>query len=165
MELLRIIDAGAADDPQMKYGFLLHDIGKLAVPDAILGKPRALTPEEWHVIRAHPATGRSILEDIPFLQGAREIVYAHHERWDGAGYPLGLRGEEIPFGARVFPLADALDAMTTDRPYRRAMPMAIARDKLAEAAGTQFWPDAVEALRAISIEQLEELRGADGDIR
>ena len=110
-----------ADDPQFEYGFLLHDIGKLAIPDAVLAKEGALTEAEWEQIRAHPAAGRNILARIPFLAGASEIVYAHHERWDGSGFPQGLVGDEIPLGARIFPLADAFDAMTTERPYRAAI--------------------------------------------
>ncbi len=162
LAMVEALDPNRAHDEQLEYGFLLHDIGKLAIPDAILGKAGSLSSEEWAVIREHPAVGRRILADIPFLGGALEIVYAHHERWDGQGYPEGIGGEDLPFGARVFPLADALDAMTSDRPYRRGMTMAVARDRLAEASGTQFWPDAVEALLSIPIGHLEELRREPG---
>jgi ribonuclease P protein subunit RPR2 len=141
-------------DPQFEYGFLLHDVGKLTVPDAVLTKPGKLTPEEWAVMRQHPEAGRSILADIPFLAGAREIVYAHHERWDGQGYPRGLAGEEIPLGARIFPLADAFDAMTSDRPYRRALPFEVALEELRNGSGSQFWADAVDAFLGVDHEEL-----------
>ncbi|HXW39394.1 MAG TPA: HD domain-containing phosphohydrolase, partial [Acidimicrobiales bacterium] len=140
------------------YGFLLHDVGKLAVPDAILAKSGALTEEEWEQIRAHPASGRTILEGIPFLAGASEIVYCHHERWDGKGFPRGLQGDEIPLGARIFPIADAFDAMTTSRPYRDEMPMDYARREILNGSGTQFWPDAVAAFMSISTDELQSIR-------
>ena len=158
MALVEVLDPAKGADQQLEYGFLLHDIGKLAVPDAILQKAGSLTAEEWAVLREHPAVGRRILADIPFLSGALEIVYAHHERWDGQGYPEGIGGEDLTFGARLFPLVDALDAMTSDRPYRKGMPMAVARDRLAEASGTQFWPEAVAALMEIPVARLEALR-------
>ncbi len=147
-----------ADDPQFEYGFLLHDIGKLAVPDNVLAKEGALTDAEWDQIRAHPAAGRNILSRIPFLAGASEIVYAHHERWDGTGFPRGLVGDEIPLGARIFPLADAFDAMTTARPYRAAMAIDEALAELRRMSGSQFWPDAVDAFMAISCERLESIQ-------
>ncbi len=166
MTVTAIVAPAHRDDPQFEYGFLLHDVGKLAVPDAVLIKDGALTDDEWEQIRAHPASGRTILERIPFLKGASEIVYCHHERWDGKGFPQGLAGEEIPLGARIFPIADAFDAMTTSRPYREAMPLDAARAELVRGAGTQFWPDAVDAFMAIPSEVLEEIRrgtlGASG---
>lgn len=158
MMLTRVVAPAAADDPQMEYGFLLHDVGKLMVPDAVLAKPGELTPEEWVLIHRHPEAGCSILEDIPFLDGAREIVYAHHERWDGRGYPRGLSGEAIPLGARIFPICDAFDAMTSDRPYRRALGTAEAMTEVKQGSGSQFWPDAVEAFLSIPKGQLEEIR-------
>ncbi|MGH9267747.1 MAG: HD-GYP domain-containing protein, partial [Acidimicrobiales bacterium] len=156
--LMRVLEPEKAGDLQFEYGFLLHDIGKLGVPDAVLAKSTPLTGEERELMDRHPEIGRRILEDIPFLAGAKEIVYAHHERWDGEGYPRGLKGLEIPLGARVFPLADCLDAMTTDRPYRKAMPMDQALDEIRKGSGTQFWPEAVEALGSISEEELEAAR-------
>jgi HD-GYP domain-containing protein (c-di-GMP phosphodiesterase class II) len=147
-----------ADDPQFEYGFLLHDIGKLAVPDAILAKEGALTEAEWEQIRAHPAAGRNILARIPFLAGASEIVYAHHECWDGSGFPQGLAGDEIPLGARIFPLADAFDAMTTDRPDHAAMSLDEALVELRRMSGRQFWPDAVDAFLSIPRERLESIK-------
>jgi ribonuclease P protein subunit RPR2 len=146
-----------AHDPQFEYGFLLHDIGKLMVPDVVLNKPGALTDDEWKIMRAHAEKGRSILDDIDFLAGAREIVYCHHERWDGNGYPRGLREMEIPLGARIFPLCDAFDAMTTNRPYRSAMPMEDALDRVRDGAGTQFWAEAVDAFMSISHDVLEPI--------
>lgn len=158
---LMMMDSIAPDearDPQYEYGFLLHDVGKLAVPDAVLGKDGPLTDEEWKVMRLHPETGGRILDEIPFLALAKEIVYSHHERWDGKGYPLGLKGDEILLGARVFPIADSFDAMTSDRPYRKAMSTQDALVEIRDGSGTQFWPEAVEAFLSISIEKLEEVR-------
>jgi ribonuclease P protein subunit RPR2 len=154
MLLTSIVSPEHAKDPQFEYGFILHDIGKLKVPDQVLNKPGPLSDEEWELMRAHPAEGRSILDGIAFLEGAREIVYCHHERWDGQGYPRGLRDEQIPVGARIFLISDAFDAMTTDRPYRAAMTAGHAREGLRSASGTQFWPDAVEAFMAIPDEVL-----------
>ena len=101
----------------LEHGVLLHDIGKIGIPDAILLKPGPLTPEEWKIMRTHPEIGKRVIENIPFLRGAVPIVYHHHEKWDGTGYPRGLKGEEIPLGARIFAVVDAFDAMTFDRPY------------------------------------------------
>jgi response regulator RpfG family c-di-GMP phosphodiesterase len=108
----------------LSHGVLLHDIGKIGIPDAILLKPGPLTPEEWTIMRRHAGIGKRLIENIPFLAGAVPIVFHHHERWDGTGYPLGLRGEDIPLGARIFSIVDAFDAMTFDRPYSRAIPVA-----------------------------------------
>ena len=146
-----------ASDPQFEFGFLLHDVGKLMVPDEVLNKPGALTDAEWLIMRAHAEKGRSILEGIDFLEGARDIVYAHHERWDGRGYPQGLRETEIPLGARIFPLCDAFDAMTSDRPYRKALPMAKAMDEIWAGAGTQFWSEAVDAFMGLPLDSVETI--------
>ncbi|MFZ0666349.1 MAG: HD-GYP domain-containing protein [Acidimicrobiales bacterium] len=148
-------------DPQFEYGFLLHDVGKLVVPDAVLMKDGPLDEEEWEMMRAHPDAGRTILEQIPFLSVANEIVHSHHERWDGLGYPRGLKGEEIPLGARIFPLADVFDAMTTTRPYRKALSVDDARAEMQRGSGTQFCPEAVEAFLSIGIEELELVRVGD----
>lgn len=156
--MMELIAPGEMTDPQYEYGFLLHDIGKLSVPDAVLGKKGPLTDEEWVLMRLHPETGRRILEGIPFLTGASEIVFAHHEQWGGNGYPGGLRGEEIPLGARVFPIADSFDAMTSDRPYRSALETEEARKEIASGSGSQFWPDAVEAFLSLPVPRLEEVR-------
>ena len=143
-------------DRQYEYGFMLHDIGKLAVPDAVLRKEGPLTDDEWTIMRLHPEIGRRIISGIGFLKDASEIVYSHHERWDGKGYPRGLRGENVPLGARVFAVADSFDAMTSDRPYRSAMPIEDAFDELRRNSGSQFWPVAVEAFEKTPGELIEE---------
>ncbi|HTV10443.1 MAG TPA: HD domain-containing phosphohydrolase [Acidimicrobiales bacterium] len=149
MLLTTLVAPAHANDAQFEYGFLLHDVGKLTVPDAVLNKAGELTDDEWQVMRQHPERGRSILEGIEFLEGAREIVYTHHERWDGNGYPRGLRETEIPLGARIFPICDAFDAMTTNRPYRTAMPVPVALERIRHGSGTQFWSEAVDAFMSI----------------
>jgi len=143
---------------QMGRGALLHDIGKIGVPDSILLKPGPLTQQEWVEMRRHPEVGYQILAAIAFLAPAAEIVLAHQERFDGLGYPRGLKGEQIPLGARVFAIADTLDAMTSDRPYRRAVPFADAKAEIARCAGTQFDARCVEAFLEIGAEELVELR-------
>ncbi len=139
-------------------GAFLHDIGKMAIPDAILLKPGALTPEETIVMREHCARGYQILRKIPFLEEAAEIVYSHQEFFDGNGYPRGLKGEEIPLGARIFSVADALDAITSDRPYRRARPYGAARKEIERCAGTQFDPTVVEVFLELPDSLWEDLR-------
>jgi putative nucleotidyltransferase with HDIG domain len=130
-------------------GALLHDIGKIGMPDAILRKPGPLTDKERSVMETHVEVGYSLLNHIGFLAGAAEIVLAHHERFDGAGYPQGLRGSEIPLGARIFSVADTLDAITSDRPYRLARTFAVAREEINRESGKQFDPDVVSAFMAI----------------
>jgi HD-GYP domain-containing protein (c-di-GMP phosphodiesterase class II) len=162
LKMLELMDLTEGDDPQrFEYGFLLHDVGKLGIPDAILSKAGPLTQEEWVLMRRHPQIGVRILEGIPFLNGARDIVRSHHERWDGAGYPDGLTAEEIPVGARLFAVADAFDAMTTQRPYRKAMTVDDAILELNMKAGTQFWPEAVDALLSLSTKTLRAMAQAD----
>lgn len=137
---------GIEDDyPDAQYGFLLHDAGKVGVPERILGKPGPLTAAEWRVMRTHPLIGYQMIASIPFLRNAAEIVRAHHEMFDGSGYPAGLKGDAIALPARVFAVVDAFDAMTTDRPYRAAMSIDQAAAELQRMAGTQFDPDAVAA--------------------
>ena len=130
------------------YGALFHDIGKIAVPDAILNKPTALDEEEMSVIREHPLVGERILEPLVFMSAVRRIVRHDHERWDGAGYPDGLRGDDIPLGARIVFVVDAFDAMTSERPYRKAMSRSRARREMQRHVGTQFDPAVVRALFA-----------------
>ncbi len=130
-------------------GALLHDIGKIGVPDAILLKPGPLDAAEWEEMRKHPQTGFNILKSIGFLQVPAEIVLSHQERYDGTGYPRGLRAEEIPLGARIFAVADALDAMVSDRPYRRSLGFERALEEIGRQSGTQFDPAVVAALVAI----------------
>ena len=146
LELARAAGLDVVDSPQIEFGFLLHDVGKLGVPDAILFKSGRLTEEEYALVRRHPLIGTEILRDIDFLGEGKLVVRHHHERWDGTGYPDGLAGEAIPFAARVFAVADALDALTTDRPYRPASSFSRAREVLHACAGTQFDPQVVDAL-------------------
>jgi putative nucleotidyltransferase with HDIG domain len=121
-------------------GSLLHDIGKIGISDNILLKPSKLNPEEWVEIRKHPDIGSAILKRIDFLEGAAELVLQHHERFDGTGYPRGLKGDDILLGARVFALVDTFDAMTSDRPYRKALSYEAAREEIARCSGKQFDP-------------------------
>jgi ribonuclease P protein subunit RPR2 len=158
MEIARVLEAPFADDPEVEFGFLLHDVGKVAVPDAILWKPEPLTPEERTLMERHPLVGWEILREIDFLGEAKLVVRHHHERWDGAGYPDGLEGDDIPLAARVFAVADVLDALTTVRPYRLPSPLADARAMIDDACGTHFDPDVIAAFRAIPAETLDEIR-------
>ncbi len=145
------------ENPELEYGFLLHDIGKVGVPDAILFKPGKLSASERTEMERHPLIGDEIIQDIEFLAPAREVVRHHHERWDGDGYPDGLEGDAIPLAARVFALADALDAITSDRPYRAARSLADARRELRRSEG-QFDPAVLDALDAIPDERIEAIR-------
>ena len=158
LELTTRIEPDLASEPQIEFGFLLHDIGKVAIPDGILHKPEPLADAERSLMRRHPEIGWEILRGIPFLKRAGEIVRYHHERWDGTGYPEGLAGEAIPLTARIFAVADALDAITTDRPYRPAAPLAEGRATIRKVAGTQFDPRVVDALDEISDETLDRIR-------
>jgi putative nucleotidyltransferase with HDIG domain len=139
-------------------GALLHDIGKIGVPDSILLKPGKLTEDEWVEMRKHPELGYRILKRIPFLEEAREIVLSHQERWDGKGYPRGLSGEQIVLGARIFAVVDTLDAMTSDRCYRRALPYRAAREEITRCSGTQFDPLVVDAFLSIPEEDWTRMR-------
>ena len=159
LEMAQLIDPELAQDPETEFGFLLHDVGKVAVPDAILHKPSALNRREMGVMRLHPVTGFEIVSHIDFLEGnAQRIVRFHHERWDGDGYPDGIKGQDIPLAARIFAVADTLDAITSDRPYRRGVAVANAREEIARGSGTQFDPQAVSALMAIPDDVLEHIR-------
>jgi putative nucleotidyltransferase with HDIG domain len=128
----------------LRRGALLHDIGKIGIPDAILHKPGPLDEHEREIVRRHPSIARDLLEDVPFLRQAMDIPWCHHERWDGEGYPRGLRGEAIPFSARVFAVADVWDALTHDRPYRKALDEAATLNYIAGASGSQFDPAVVQ---------------------
>ncbi len=130
-------------------GAFLHDIGKMAIPDAILRKPGALTPEEVSIMREHCYRGYQMLRKIPFLREASDIVYSHQERYDGTGYPRGLKGEEIPLGARIFAVADTLDAITSDRPYRAAQTVVAAKEEIQRWSGRQFDPEVVRTFLAM----------------
>src|SRR5438270_2300474 len=147
--------------PQMKaleFGSLLHDIGKIGVPDAILRKPAKLTDEEWVRMREHPMHGQQILRGIKFLEGAARVVAQHHEKWDGSGYPLGLKNEEIDICARIFSVADAFDAITSDRVYREGRSYEAAAQELDEWSNRQFDPKVVEAFHRVPPEDWDELR-------
>jgi response regulator RpfG family c-di-GMP phosphodiesterase len=142
----------------LEFGSLLHDIGKIGVPDAVLRKPAPLTEPEWYEMRKHPLHGEQILGGIEFLGRASRVVAQHHERWDGSGYPVGLRGEQIDLNARVFAVADAFDAITSDRVYRVGKSYESAARELDEWAGRQFDPVVVEAFRRVPPEEWEALR-------
>jgi len=148
----------ATRDQSTPYGFLLHDVGKIGIPDGILQKPGPLSPAERRRMQTHTVLGEAMLSGVAFLQGeGLRIVRSHHERWDGRGYPDGLARKEIPLGARVFAVADALDAMTSHRPYRRAMSWDAAHEEILEQRKRQFDPDVVAAF--VQVEQdLREIR-------
>ncbi len=146
----------------MQRGALLHDVGKIGVSDSILHKPGPLTDDEWVDMRRHPKIGHDMIKDISFLSGAATIVMAHHERFDGKGYPKGLAQDEIPLGARIFVLADTFDAMTSDRPYRRALTADVSRDEIIKCSGTQFDPKCVQAF-LLAFDKIVEIRHGDHD--
>jgi putative two-component system response regulator len=133
----------------LAYGSLLHDVGKIGIPEAILSKAGTLTADEWTVMRRHPEIGERICRPLTLSRSFAPIVRHHHEQWDGTGYPDGLAGDAIPLGARIVALADSFDAMTQDRPYRRAMPIAEALSEIAGAAGHQFDPGLAPLFLAI----------------
>ena len=144
--------------PILARAAFLHDIGKMAIPDSILRKPGPLDDDEKQIMRTHCEIGYNVLTRIPFLRDAAEIVLAHQEYFDGTGYPRRLRGEQIPLGARIFSIADALDAMISDRPYRRALPLSHAREEIRRCAGTQFDPKIVEVFLSIPEQTWIDLR-------
>jgi putative two-component system response regulator len=149
IELSAALAPELADDLSAQYGFLLHDVGKIGIPDRILLKPAALTEQETSLMKTHTVLGEQMLGGVAFLRGpGLEVVRYHHERWDGSGYPDGLAGDAIPLGARIFAVADSLDAITSDRPYRKARSWDYAASEILGHAGTQFDPDVVEAFRA-----------------
>jgi ribonuclease P protein subunit RPR2 len=153
LELAKSIDPALLDDPELEYGFLLHDLGKIGVPDSILLKPGPLTARERETMRDHPILGERIVARIPFLRGtARQVVAAHHERWDGTGYPRRLRALQVPKGARIFAVVDAFDAMTNERPYRAAMKVDQALAEIKRCSDSQFDPLVVEAF--LSLQQV-----------
>ena len=145
LEIAKAMGCSQDEMLQLKRGAYLHDIGKIAIPDAILLKPAKLTSEEMSVMWAHPYIGYEFVGRISFLSGAAEIVLTHHERFDGSGYPRRLMGDDIPLGARIFAVADTLDAMTSDRPYRHALPYSAAREEILQQSGRQFDPRVVDA--------------------
>ena len=158
LELTDAFDRELLNDPSLEYGYLLHDIGKIATPDHILNRPGPLDEAELQVVRQHPAMGAELLAGIALLEGeGLNVVRHHHERWDGGGYPDGLAEEQIPVGARIFALADTLDAVTTDRPYRRARSWEQAIDEILGEDGQQFDPRVVSAF-AIREQRLHRLQ-------
>ena len=156
--LARAMGLAPAEIKVIARGAFLHDIGKMAIPDDILRKPGTLTPEEQEVMREHCTRGYHMLKKIPFLAAAAEIVFSHQECFNGSGYPRGLAGRQIPVGARIFAIADALDAITSDRPYRKARSFDAAREEILRCSGTQFDPAVVEAFLKIPNELWQELR-------
>lgn len=142
----------------LEFGAMLHDIGKIGVPDAVLRKPAALNEEEWAKMRLHPLHGQQILRGIPFLEGATRVVAQHHEKWDGTGYPLGLKGDEIDLNARIFAVVDAFDAIISDRVYRAGRSYEEALAEIERCSGKQFDPEVVAAFRRIPREDWETLR-------
>jgi HD-GYP domain-containing protein (c-di-GMP phosphodiesterase class II) len=160
MMLTAVVAPEHIGDPQFLYGFLLHDVGIVSVPDSVLATPAALTDAEWALMKGHPEFGLSLLEPVRSLEDALQIVHAHHERWDGKGYPRGLAGDEIPLGARILVLCDSFNAMTQDRPYRAASSIADARREVYRGSGGQLWPLAVDAFLGFGVSELEDVRGA-----
>jgi HD-GYP domain-containing protein (c-di-GMP phosphodiesterase class II) len=142
--LARAMSIPEWDLVHIRRGALLHDIGKMGVPDSILLKPGSLSDEEWGVMKKHPVFAYELLSPIPYLQPALDIPYCHHEKWDGSGYPRGIKGEQIPIAARVFAVVDVWDALISNRPYRAAWPAAKVRDHIAQGSGSHFDPRVVE---------------------
>jgi response regulator RpfG family c-di-GMP phosphodiesterase len=158
LRLGREMGLSRAQMSALEFGSLLHDIGKIGVPDAILRKPSKLTEDEWVEMRKHPAHGQQILNDIEFLKGASRVVLQHHEKFDGTGYPRGLRGEEIDQNARIFAVADAFDAITSDRVYRKGQSYEAAAAELDKWMGRQFDPAVVKAFHRVPREDWDDLR-------
>jgi putative nucleotidyltransferase with HDIG domain len=156
LRLARELSLDRREMKSLALGALLHDIGKIRVPDAILHKPGKLTQEEWRRMRNHPLYGQQILSGIEFLEGAARVVVQHHEKWDGSGYPWGLAGRQIDRNARIFAVADAFDAMTSDRVYRAGMTYEAAAAELNQGAGTHFDPKIVEAFCRIPRQEWKE---------
>jgi HD-GYP domain-containing protein (c-di-GMP phosphodiesterase class II) len=144
LRLAQALSVPAEELTHIRRGVLLHDIGKLAIPDEILRKPGPLTPQEWEIMRRHPQLAAEMLSEIEFLKPALAIPLYHHEKWDGTGYPFGLKGEQIPLPARIFAVVDVWDALTNDRPYHQALSQEEALAYIRSQAGTHFDPRIVE---------------------
>jgi response regulator RpfG family c-di-GMP phosphodiesterase len=156
MRLTVEVAPSLSDDPGLEWGFMFHDIGNIGIPDPILLKRSSLKAEDWKVLQEHTTIGEQLLEHVPLLGGeALRVVRSHHERWDGSGYPDGLIGPEIPLAARIFSVADALDAMTDRRPYRRPLRWEAAISRIRKSSGSQFDPDAVDGLVACEPDLIE----------
>jgi putative nucleotidyltransferase with HDIG domain len=162
LELARALGLPVFEQPEIEFGFLLHDIGKVAVPDAILYKPGPLTNEERALMSQHPVIGAEIIRGIEFLGEAALVVRSHHEHWDGGGYPDRLVGEEIPITARVFAVADVLDALTTARPYRPAASFADARQMILAEGAKQFDPAVLRAFESVSDQTFRDIAARIG---
>jgi putative nucleotidyltransferase with HDIG domain len=143
---------------EIERGALLHDIGKIGIPDSILRKPGSLTKKEREIINDHPYLGYEMVEEFPFLQKASRVVLFHHESYDGKGYPYGLKAEEIPLEARIFAIADTLDAITSDRPYRKGKSFRAAYDEIERVRGTQFDPSIVDAFLSVPEEKWQQIK-------
>src|SRR5271167_2813167 len=163
VEIGKEMGLGNSELEALRAAALLHDIGKLAVPEHIINKPGRLSPEEFEKMKIHPSVGGDILERVNFPYPVVPIVRAHHEKWDGTGYPNGLKGEQIPIGARILAAVDCLDALSSDRQYRRALPLDQAMEHVARAAGTEFDPRVVDVLkrRYIELERLAQATSAE----
>jgi len=157
--LARKLSISGTELEQLAKGALLHDIGKIGITDNILLKPDKLNDEEWLEMRKHPQIGYAMLSEIAFLKGPAEIILTHHERYNGTGYPTGLKGEQIPIGSRIFALVDTLDAMTSDRPYRKALPFEAVISEVKKFRGIQFEPALADLFLSISRTQWEECAG------
>ena len=157
--LARLVGLSEIEQRHMRFGGILHDIGKVGISDTILRKPGKLTPEEYEIIKEHTVLGEQIVQPMRFGAQVGPMVRGHHERWDGGGYPDGLSGEQIPLGARIISVCDTFDAMTSDRPYRKALPDQVAKEELQNNTGSQFDPE----LAKIFIENLDSIRAQDTD--
>ncbi|MBI3661734.1 MAG: HD domain-containing protein [Acidobacteria bacterium] len=158
LQIAKAVGVQGDELKNIERGSYLHDIGKIGIPDAILFKPAKLTEEERKVMESHARIGYDLVGSIAFLSPAAQIALTHQERYDGTGYPQGLAGKEIPLGARIFAVADTLDAMTSDRPYRRALPLEAAREEIKRESGRQFDPEVVRAFLSIPEEVLIGIR-------
>lgn len=158
LAIAKAMNVDPAQLPEIARGAFLHDIGKMAIPDNILRKPGPLTAEEQTIMRTHCAIGYEMLSRVPFLRDVAKIVLAHQEKYDGTGYPNGLKGEDIPLGARIFAVADTLDAMTSDRPYRQALSLDVAKAEIAKCSGTQFDPQVAKAFLSMPDSTWKERR-------
>ena len=149
LEMAAELGVDRSEIPNYRRGALLHDIGKMGIPDQILLKPGPLTDEEWDVMRQHPELAYNLLSTIEYLRPALNIPYCHHEKWDGSGYPRGLAGEQIPLPARIFAVADVWDALTSDRPYRDAWPRQQALKYIHDQSGRHFDPMVVSVFKRL----------------
>jgi HD-GYP domain-containing protein (c-di-GMP phosphodiesterase class II) len=152
VNLARTFDLSEGDLVQIRWGSMLHDIGKMGISDAILHKPSSLTDEEWEIMKKHPTLAFKMLSPIHYLRLALDIPYCHHEKWDGTGYPQGLKGAQIPLAARLFAVVDVWDALTSDRPYRAAWPEDKAREHIRASSGTHFDPQVVDRFMQILVQ-------------